>query len=152
MKRVSAWVLVVSAFACLALAGCGGGGGATVTGSVTLDGTPVSDAEVTFEPFDRTQRLGNEIVRTDSSGKFEVKPHPKKKGLAPGKYVVYVSKWVNKTTGKVPDADQMEMDKAGNLLKNALPYKYSNREEAAVLTAEIKSGKNELAPFALQSK
>jgi hypothetical protein len=151
MKRVCVFTLLGFAFVCLALTGCSGGGGAAVTGSVTLDGQPVSDAEVSFEAFDRTQTLGADVVRTDSSGKFEVKPHPKKKGLTPGKYAVYVSKWVNKQ-GTSPKPEDMEMEKAAGVLRNVLPFKYSNREAGPEVTVEIKAGKNELPPFALSSK
>jgi len=151
MKRVSAWLLVLSAFGCVALVGCGGSG-ATVTGVITLDGTPVPDAEVSIEPFDRTQGIGADVVRTDSAGKFEVKPHAKKKGLSPGKYGIYVSKWVNKKTGQLPPPEEAEMEKAAGTLRNVLPYSYSNREEGPKFTAEIKAGKNDLGTFDVKSK
>jgi len=152
MKRLSAWFLLLSAFACVTLAGCSGGSGATVTGTIALDGTPVPDAEVVFEPYDRAQKIGSETVRTDAAGKFEITPHPKKKGLSPGKYGIWVSKWVNKKTGAVPKPEDAEMEKAAGVLRNAIPYAYSNREDVPKLTAEIKAGKNDLGTLDLKSK
>src|SRR5437763_13135640 len=45
------------AFACLvSLAGCGAGGGAAVSGKVTLDGSPLDDATISFVPLAEGQR------------------------------------------------------------------------------------------------
>jgi hypothetical protein len=136
---------------CLALAGCSASG-PTVTGLVTLDGQPLPDAELTFELADRSKGVLTEIVRTDTSGKFEIKPHKKKKSLPPGKYTVYVAKWVDAKTGQVPPPEDVEMQKAAGTVRNAVPEKYNNRAEAPALTAEIKPGSNDIGKFELKSK
>jgi hypothetical protein len=75
----------------LALAGLIGCGGMnTVEGEVTLDGTPVSGATVTFIPQDPNGLAGSAI--TDSSGRFTVTAGGTKKGLPAGTYKVTVVK------------------------------------------------------------
>lgn len=49
------------------LVGCGGGGTATVTGTVTLDGAPVDGAGVVFTPEGGGRAVN---ATTDASGKF----------------------------------------------------------------------------------
>ncbi len=123
----------------LAFFGCGGGGGAKVTGTVTMDSQPLSDAEVAFEPWDPAKKgQGGDATRTDAQGKFVFTTSSKKFGLHPGKYKVYISKWVDKKTGQVPPPEEYEMQKAGHMLTNQVASKYSNREIDPVLTAEVK--------------
>jgi len=121
-----------------------------VTGTVTLDGAPLTNADVAIEPFDREKGRGGDIVRTDANGKFVVESSPKKAGLKPGKYAVYISKWVRKD-GTSPSAEDLEMEKAAGVLKLAVPPQYSNRAEAAIFTLEVKTGKNEPVKFELKS-
>jgi hypothetical protein len=120
--------------------GCSGGGeGAKVTGMVTMDGQPLSDAEVVFEPIDPNKKgQGGDITRTDAQGKFTFTSDRKKFGLRPGKYKVYVSKWVDKKTGEVPSPEDYEMKKMGKMLTNKVDEKYSNHEIDPALTAEVK--------------
>jgi len=117
-----------------------------VTGVVVDEkGTPVPDAEVTIEPHDRSQSIGADVARTDASGKFEIKPHPKKKGLSPGKFAIYVSKWVDKKTKQAPSIppEELEMVKASGTLVNIL-WQYSDREQGPKFTKEIKAGVNDV--------
>jgi len=143
MKRTLCPFFLFGLFCCLAVVGCGGSSSPTLTGTVTLEGSPVPDAEVVFEPTDKEKGKGGDTVRTDASGKFMVESSSKKAGLKPGKYNVWVSKWVRKD-GSSPPPEELEMEKASGVMKNALPPKYSNRESGtAPFTVEIKTGKNE---------
>lgn len=63
------------------LSGCGDGT-VKVRGSVTLDGEPVNDGSVSFQPAEGNGPSGGCSV---TEGQFEVTP-----GLAPGKYKVSV--------------------------------------------------------------
>jgi hypothetical protein len=50
--------------------GCGGGGeGATVSGTVTLDGTPIEDGSISFSPEGEGSSAGTKIVK----GKYSAK-------------------------------------------------------------------------------
>jgi len=151
MKRATGFV-ALAAIVCLGFAGCGGGGGATVKGVLVDESNqPVADAEISFEPFDRDQKIGADVTRSDASGRFEIRPHAKKRGLAPGKYGVFVAKWVNKKTKQAPPAEEMEMEKAAGTVYNLYP-RYANREEGPQLTAEVKSGTNDLGTLQVKSK
>lgn len=135
----------------LLLAGCGGPKGPKITGSVTLDGYPLTHARLDFESVDDNLQSGN-FAETDEAGRFEIKPHPTIRWtLKPGTYRVYVTKWVDRA-GNVPpkgeDGGTADMD--GQLF-NRVPARYSDREdEGTILTVEIKSGDNDI-PIRLTS-
>lgn len=153
MKRNAIGLSVVTGLCCLALLGCSkGGSGQSVSGVVTLDGTPLEDAEVVFDSQDRTKMIGGDTVKTDGQGKFEVKPDKQKAGLKPGKFGVYVSKWVDKKTKKAPPAEDAEMQKASGTLMNIVPPKYSARDQPPLVTIEVKPGKNDNVEIKLASK
>lgn len=120
-----------------ALAGCGGGGDDSpetgeVTGTVTLDGQPLSEATITFNP----QGVRASTAVTDSSGKYDLIYIRDVKGAAIGNHQVSISKKVQ-PDGKV-DGDG----------KETVPDKYNTK---TTLTAEVKAGKNEF-DFDLKSK
>lgn len=123
----------------IAFFGCSGGDAAKVTGTVTMEGQALADAEVSFEPWDIAKKgQGGDRTRTDAQGKFVFTGDRKKFGIKPGKYKVYISKWVDKKTGEVPTPEDYEMKRAGNLLKNVVDQKYSNSEIDPVLSADVK--------------
>jgi len=140
--------LFVVLLGCVALAGCSGS--SPITGTVTEDGKPLAHAEVEIVPVDREEKIGSWRGGTDAEGHFEIKPVGGKPQLKPGKYAVYVSKWVDAKTGKVPPEEELEMQRAAGTLKNLLPAQYSNKEQTPALTVEIKSGKND--PIKLDGK
>ena len=81
-------------FGCLlALAGCGGGGAELpVSGTVTLDGTPLPNAVVRFIPDSGTDSASTGFATTGTDGKYVITGAKGKKGLVAGKYKVTVSK------------------------------------------------------------
>jgi hypothetical protein len=108
--------------ACL-LAGCGGGGNSPVSGTVTLDGQPLSGAAVIFEPND--EQLGRAPMgRTDDSGRYELRLSLDQRGAPPGHYIVRIS--TGDETGAEP-------------IPERLPARYVYQSE---LTAEVRSGRN----------
>src|SRR5262245_36526647 len=132
-------VAVAFAIFSIAFVGCSGGDSAKVTGIVMMEGQPLADAEVIFEPFDPSKRgQGGDTTRTDAQGKFTFAADRRKFGLKPGKYKVYISKWVDKKTGEVPSPEDYEMKKMGKLLTNKVDEKFSNPEIDPALTAEVK--------------
>jgi hypothetical protein len=75
-------ILVALALVFTLAAGCGGGDGVTVSGSVTYDGNPVEKGYINFYPSDGKGRpAGGEII----AGKYTVK------NVAPGKNRVEVT-------------------------------------------------------------
>ncbi|HZZ82460.1 MAG TPA: carboxypeptidase-like regulatory domain-containing protein [Gemmataceae bacterium] len=141
--RVRFWCYAFFFCSLLALIGCGGKTGPSVKGKVLLDGQPVAGAKVTFEG------KGGNVAITDSEGKFFLDGKAFT-SVQPGKYVVSVTKYLNKE-GKAPPSEDFDQLLAANQLTNSLPAQYGGPEENP-LTAEIKDGVNELPPFELKSK
>src|SRR5262249_18415555 len=156
MTRSHGLLLLGLVAAGLSAFGCGGPKGGKITGSVTLDGKALADADVQFLPAEEKKDLDLASAFTGSDGKFEVAPHPKTGAtLKPGKYNVYVTKWVNKKDGSLPGKEEAENLRAAGLLKNAIPPKYAPNPESdrgALLKVEIKGGDQELPPFELKTK
>jgi hypothetical protein len=78
----------------VALAGCGGGAVAPVSGRVTLGGQPLAGAVVTFQPVmgDQAVQSTGSVGHTDSNGHFELRLiAPDKPGAAVGKHRVTIS-------------------------------------------------------------
>jgi hypothetical protein len=126
------------------LAGCSGATGPQIKGQVLLDGKPVAGARVEFHG------KGGSVAVTDDEGKFYLDGTAFKK-VEPGSYIVRVSKYVDRKTGKAPNAEEYDQLVAAGTIKNSLPEKYG-AAEMNPLTAEIKEGLNELKPFELKSK
>ena len=69
----------------------------SVTGTVTMNGTPVSEALVVFTPIDNDdQSVLAAQAETDTEGKFELRTYlgedDYKAGIQPGEYAVTVTK------------------------------------------------------------
>jgi hypothetical protein len=137
----------------LVVAGCSSKG-PTVTGKVTLDGKPLADAEVIFQPADLQtgSALGGDTVRTGPDGTFTIEPDPQKHGLKPGKFAVRINKWVDEQ-GNTPSPEDLEMLKAsGGVLKNLVHPRFNREESKELLTVEIKPGDNDLGELKVTSK
>src|SRR5438132_12905643 len=94
---------IVTAAVLAGLSGCGGGGPklVNVTGTVTLNGKPLSGADIVFTPDQSTKDafVGSDV--TGPEGNFKVMSNGRA-GVAPGKYKVIVSKSLVQVTS-VPD-------------------------------------------------
>lgn len=73
---------------CLLLAGCGGSGIVTVSGTLTYKGKPVTNAFINFVPADGGRPSMGE---TDASGKFTLTYDPQTKGAKTGRHKVFVT-------------------------------------------------------------
>jgi hypothetical protein len=140
------WLLLVAA-------GCqkGPAGPALVpvAGTVTLDGKPLSGAQVTLIPTGTTGGQAA-VGKTDASGKFAVTtPDLTQQGAAAGSYRVLISKKVNPDgTDFQPSPDQ---DPALATYKEILPPVYSD-DAQTTLTAEVPAGGTSDLRFDLKSK
>lgn len=112
--------------AALSLGGCSGGGPTlgSVTGTVTLDGRPLADADVEFAPREGRGSIGV----TDGQGRYELFYTNARKGGLVGTHTVRI----------------------GNGAKGAVktPARYNRDSE---LTVDVKAGVNELN-FDLRSR
>ena len=140
MKPLSlGWLFSLASILCIT--GCGSSGPTlgTVTGTVTLDGKPVSRALVTFisKESDGTSSFG----KTDTIGKYRLEFTTERLGAMLGDHdVVIVTKPVS--ADEAPDT--------GTAVKTefvAIPKHYAR----GALTAEVKSGSN-VCDFALSTK
>ncbi len=143
-------VFAVTLSLCL-LAGCGGSVEkdlpelAQVTGTVTLDGNPVADAQVTFIPEKGPTATG----RTDSAGKYVLGTKGTDDGASVGKHKVTVAK----VGGPPPDATGAESYAIPDPNKppaGGIPQKYSDMV-ASGLTATVEAGKENQVDLPLTS-
>lgn len=136
----------------LSIAGCGGRPSgypetAPVMGVVTLNGTPLEGATVSFSPAAGRSSSG----RTDSSGRYELYYTGRIKGAMLGKHRVSISRQVPDDQHKLTPYEQ-ELQAEGNYwapLIESLPERYHGRTSG--LTAEVSAGRN-LIDFELTSE
>jgi hypothetical protein len=129
IKKWSAILLLVIANAFLT--GCNSDGLNEVTGTVTLDGKPLSGLEVRFEPIDPS--IGtNAIGYTQADGTYMLHYPGDKTGAPAGEYMVLISGGENAEGGK----------------PSRVPAKYTRATE---LKATVESGSNTI-DFDLTSK
>ena len=108
-----------------------------VTGKVTLDGTPVPEAVVTFIPEQGPLAQG----KTDAGGAFTLSLTVGERppaGAVPGNYKITVQK--TKSSGISFDpASQVEQAPGAPQIEYLVPEKYS-RPDTSGFTAEVKVG------------
>src|SRR5262245_387993 len=105
-----------------------------VTGTITMDGQPVPDANVTFDGANPGETVS--VGRTDASGKYEIYYSRGHKGATIGEHVVRIS-----TYGETGDDDNPQFR------KETVPARYNAKSE---LKADVKRGANKL-DFELKS-
>lgn len=108
MACLSMACLSLACLALIALAGCGTGAPAgpeliPVSGAVTLDGTPLAHALVTFIPDGATLGAGGSGM-TDAEGKYRLVYGRGGQGVAAGQYRVTISKRI------MPDGSDVSAD------------------------------------------
>ena len=129
--------LQAAAVLCLGLVGCGpsddGPKLVPVSGTVTLNGQPLSSAHVTFLPTGETRGTGAD-GRTDAGGVFHLKARHRGPGAVAGTYKVVISKMVKTDGSDITPEDATPPVLSG--AKEVLPAKYSSHA-AATLTATV---------------
>ena len=135
----SSWVLIIFGCVLPTVVGCGGDalGLVEVTGTVTLDGGPLADADVIFQPADGRPSIG----RTDAEGHYDLNYMEGKQGALPGTHQVRITTFVER------DPDHADpIVQAGR--PERLPAIY-NRQ--TTLTAELKPDQSNTIDFALET-
>lgn len=125
----------------LFLAGCGPAvdlGYHPVTGTITLDGAPLVDATVSFQP---TNEGSSGTGRTDENGTYILFYASQRPGAMVGVNTVVISKEADASSGG--DEFAVVTEEEGELL----PARYNRESE---LTATVKDGDN-VIDFALES-
>jgi hypothetical protein len=126
----------------LVFAGCGEGRDPNlpplvpVTGTVKLDGKPVSGAFVTFIPTQGTIGTGSTGI-TDAEGKYELATMHDGTGAPVGSYQVVISKLVRLDGTDFPAGE--EFDAMGTPHKNLFPPQYSDQSQTT-LKANVPEG------------
>jgi Carboxypeptidase regulatory-like domain len=97
-----------------------------ITGTVTMNKTPLPGATVTFQPVGDTPGQGGHGT-TDAEGKYEVAGRDGK-GLPPGTYKVTISRMLRKDgTPPPPDVSPIESD-----ARETLPPTYSDPDRTTL--------------------
>jgi hypothetical protein len=128
--KAVAGIMIPALLVCL---GCGGGDVGYVEGTVTMDGNPLPDALVTFQPESGRPSYG----RTDGNGRYELIYTKDAKGAVPGKHTVTIS-----------TLQEGDPDAGGKSIPEKVPAKYNTNTE---LTREVTPGSNKL-DFELSSE
>lgn len=99
VHRIAMAPVYLAAF--LLLQGCGGDplGRYAISGSVSVDGAPLANGNISFQPTESQPTSSGAVV---TGGKFSI---PREAGLVAGKYRVVVNAAVPGTEGKVIAAD-----------------------------------------------
>ena len=159
-KPICYLTVFLASLAVVAFVGCGGPKWPPTyksSGTVTLDGTPVERATITFYPLDG-QKPAN--ATTDANGAFELTSFNAGDGATPGSFAVAIQKFpaieIEAVPGGVPFDESNNTDEgpAPGSEKDAeseLPEKYGNREDSG-LSATVTTGGENVFNFELTSK
>ena len=127
------------------------------SGTVTLDGTPVERATITFYPLDG-QKPAN--ATTDANGNYELTSFNAGDGATPGSFGVAIQKFpaieIETIPGGTPYDESMNTDEGPSPDSekdpvNELPEKYSNHEKSGLSATVVTDGEN-VFTFELKSK
>lgn len=134
--------IITTAGITASLTGCSDGGPklVEVTGKVTVDGKPVPNAIVTFNPT--APGGSNSLGKTDAQGLYRLEYSQDKQGALVGEHVVEI------VTKKMSASD---MPDSGEVVASeyvAIPAKYRKRGS---ITAKVEDKRNTI-DFALESK
>lgn len=130
--------LILASLTAFCISGCGGGGGdvpdlGTVTGTVTLGGAPLADAQVVFQPTKGRPSSGV----TDSDGYYELIYNADNNGATVGTHKVSISTYREES----PDDGSDDI-----IVPESVPAVYNTD---TTLTSQVEAGSNEF-DFALE--
>ena len=150
----------LASFSIMAVVGCGGSKWPPTyksSGTVTLDGTPVERATITFYPLDG-QKPAN--ATTDANRNYELTSFNAGDGATPGSFGVAIQKFpaieIETIPGGTPYDESMNTDEGPSPDSekdpvNELPEKYSNHEKSGLSATVVTDGEN-VFTFELKSK
>ncbi len=128
---------------------------APVTGQVTLDGKPVSDAKILFVPTryrDASQNiLPYAYATTDKEGKYTLRSDGKRRGAAVGQHLVFISTKnlaVKKNDESPPEQEPAKTNEQTEAKPETIPSRYNTESQ---LYREVKRGTCNQFNFKLKS-
>ena len=133
------WAIILPGMFVLLLAGgCAKEDGRfEVWGDITLDGKPVSDGVIDFEPMENTGTKSGVLIQ---DGKYKI---TKEKGLAAGKYKVRITSGDAKE--KVPEEGLPGPSKESLLSKERIPPDYNTNTKQTVEVGKTKENRFDFA-------
>jgi len=160
-KSISTTALFFTISGFLVLQGCGGNslGTAHVSGTVTLDGNPISGVTVSFAPTGTDGREAYGI--TDTGGRFvlTIPGADAGSGAIPGEYHVAFVKMsdplegLEHLEGEEFDAEmQRRFPRGLPPAKHLLPEKYASRTTTDIAPVKVERGKRNNFTFELKSQ
>ena len=119
----------ILAFVALSTTGCDGDS-TSVTGTVTLNSEPLTEALIQFTPLDADGRIA--LAKTSADGTYQLSSSRNISDVAPGKYRVTI------TTSDITGEDDR-----GRVIRSQekVPKKYNSNTE---LTKEVTQGANKI--------
>jgi len=126
------WLAVGGILATLLAAGCGQSETVKVTGTVTVNGQPADQVEVTFLPKNGRPATGV----TDAQGRFELSSNKPGDGVVPGEQLVTLGEYY--PPGKPPP-----MPRGNEPLPSRFPPNYSDTVNSPLKAMVERGGKND---------
>lgn len=114
--RVTSILFLISAIA--TISGCGGSDLIKVTGSVKVDGTPLTTGRIDFEPADGKGATASEII--DATGSYTAM-------MPPGKKLIRIS--ANRVIGKRPAYGNNPNGPQVEIVEPLIPSSYNNESK-----------------------
>ena len=131
--------------------GCSGGGSAPVSGVVTVDGKPYSDAVVTFQPMGDPKNPNpgrGSSAETDENGRYVLKIDGDEEGAVVGKHRVRIMTKGNNVQSLDPDTGSSD-EVPKNTKIEVIPDEWHSKSEK---TFDVPSGGTDEANFDIISK
>ncbi len=139
-------LLVAVAVCALPLAGCGDGPALVpVSGKVTLDGKPLANVWINFQPIAADPKVPpgpGSSAKTDAEGQYTLRVDERKNGAVVGKHKVMIQ------PGE--EGGDADADAGGKRRKSVVPAKYIGVE--STLRCDVPAGGKADADFALTAK
>jgi hypothetical protein len=144
MSPIVRAISIQVAAAALTVAGCGGGDQVpreAVSGSVTLDGQPLPDGQITFVP----ETGQNAAAATIGNGSYSIK---RSEGPSPGAHRVMVTRQIP-TGKKVPSDPEVPGSELVDQRRESIPPRFNQKTE---LKADVQKGGANRFDYALTSQ
>lgn len=112
--------------------GCGGGdplGRREVSGTVTLDGAPLADGSISFQPVEKSTTSSGAVI---TNGAYSI---AREQGLPPGKYRVVINAVKPGTGLKMPEGG-MPGDEVGTPAEELIPPSWNTESENFIEVGE----------------
>ena len=142
MSREQSWTPFLAFYSFFALVGCGGGDGLprrAIAGTVTLDGKPLDQGRIEFQPIGPGVATGAAIEQGSYQVNLEVGP-------TPGRYRVNISSPAE--TGTSPEPEDSAPGRGQLGATERIPARYNT---SSTLTIEVKAVASDPFDFALDS-